>query len=254
MLQDKVILITGASGGIGEELAKQLASEGCSLALIARRYEKLSLLESELRGRGKAKAVKAFKCDVSQHADVRNAVKEILKEFGKIDIAILNAGVSLKQNGNELNSEIAKKTLDINVLGMVYFFEELIPGFMEEKQGIIAGVSSLADSRGFPIAGFYSASKAAATIFLESQRIRLKKFGIKVLTVKPGFVKTPMTDKNNFPMPFMIGVEKAAEIIIRGIRKEKSIIQFPWQTVLGVRILKIIPDVLFNYIALKNTK
>ncbi|MGA7837218.1 MAG: SDR family NAD(P)-dependent oxidoreductase [Ignavibacteriaceae bacterium] len=251
-LQNKVVVITGASSGIGEELAKQLANEGCKLALLARRDEKLSKLKSGLSL--KAKDIKTFKCDVSNHPSVKETTRKIIDHFGKVDIAILNAGVSFKVNMNEFDSTIAEETFDTNVLGLAYFFEELLPDFKKRKEGIIVGVSSLADGRGFPNAGIYSASKAAATIFLESQRISLKKFGIKVITVKPGFVKTPMTKRNKFPMPFLMDVEKASKIIIKGIKKEKNIIQFPWQTVLGAKIFRLMPDALFNFVALKNTK
>lgn len=251
-LKDKLILITGASGGIGEELAEQLADEKCRLALMARRGEKLLHVQESLRKSGAD--VSIFKCDVSNHSEVKKTIKDITTKLGNVDIAILNAGVSLKVKQGRFDSTNAEDTFDTNVLGMVYCFEELLPGFIERKGGVFIGVSSLADARGFPENGFYCASKAAATLFLESQRISLKKYGIKVITVKPGFVKTPMTEKNRFPMPFLMDVDRAASIIIKGIKKEKKIIQFPWQTVLGTKFLKILPDAIFEYIALKNIK
>jgi short-subunit dehydrogenase len=117
---------------------------------------------------------------------------------------------------------------------------------------MIVGVSSMADSRGFPKSGFYNASKAAATLLLESLRIELKPFNIKVLTVKPGFVRTPMTDKNEFHMPFLMDVDKAAKIIIDGIKKEKRIIQFPVPTMIGSKIIKFMPDQLFDFLMSKQ--
>lgn len=251
-LKDKLILITGASGGIGEELAGQLAKENCRLALLARREEKLLNIQEVLSENGAD--VNIFKCDVSNHSEVKRTIKEITAKLGNVDVAILNAGVSLKLKKDEFDSAKAEDTFDTNVLGMIYCFEELLPGFMERKDGVFIGVSSLADARGFPENGFYCASKAAATLFLESQRISLKKHGIKVITVKPGFVRTPMTEKNKFAMPFLMNVDRAATIIIKGIKKGKKIIQFPWQTVLGAKFLKILPDAVFEYIALKNIK
>jgi len=130
----------------------------------------------------------------------------------------------------------------------------VIPDFIQAKKGMIVGISSLAESRGFPRSGFYCASKAAASTYLESLRVELKKYNIKVLTVKPGFVKTPMTDKNEFKMPFIIPVEKAVQIIVDGIKKEKKIIQFTFGAVLGIKILKALPNWLFDFIAQNQLK
>lgn len=250
-LKDKVVLITGASGGIGCELAKLLAKEKCKVVPLARRGPNLIALESEIKRTNPN--VFVMKCDVSSRQSVKAVVRSTKELFGKIDIVVLNAGVSYKTDKNKFDSMLAEETFNTNVLGMIYFFEELIPEF-KTNGGMFVGVSSLADGRGFPNSGFYCASKAAVSLFLESQRIELRPFNIKVLTVKPGFVKTPMTNKNEFKMPFLMDVEKAAKIILRGIKKEKRIIQFPWQTVLGAKILKILPDVLFDVIAAKQRK
>ncbi len=250
-LKDKVVLITGASSGIGFELAKLLGKEGCKVIPVARRGPNLIKLESEIKRTNPD--VLAMKCDVSSRQSVKTVVRTTKEIFGKIDIVILNAGVSYKTDTDQFDSMFAEETFDTNVLGMIYFFEELIPEF-KTNGGMFVGISSLADSRGFPKSGFYCASKAAASLFLESQRIELKPLNIKVLTVKPGFVKTEMTNKNEFKMPYLMDVEKAAKIILRGIKKEKRIIQFPWQTVLGAKILKILPDALFDMIAAKQRK
>lgn len=250
-LNNKVILITGASSGIGLELARQFASLNCKLALIARRESLLSETEKELKRINKD--IVSIKSDVSIREDVKSTVQITLNTFGKIDIAILNAGINIKSDINEFKSEAIKKIFDVNVIGISYFFEELIPVF-KERGGMFVGVSSLADGRGFPLSGFYCASKAAATLFLESQRVELKPLNIKVLTVKPGFVRTPMTDKNKFKMSFLMDVEKAAKIIIKGIEKEKSLIQFPWQSVVGAKILRILPNSIFDFVAAKHRK
>ena len=248
---NKVILITGASSGIGLELAKQLSRLNCRLVLAARRESVLKEIEKELKQINKD--IVSVKCDVTNREEVKNAVQTTINSFGKVDIAILNAGINIKSTNNELDSKALGKILDVNVIGMSYFFEELLPVF-KSSGGMFVGVSSLADGRGFPLSGFYCASKAAVTLFLESQRIELKPFNIKVLTVKPGFVKTPMTDKNKFKMPFLMNVEKAAKIILKGIEKEKSIIQFPWQTVLGAKILRLLPNFIFDIVAEKQRK
>jgi short-subunit dehydrogenase len=250
-LNNKVILITGASSGIGLELTRQLTNYNCKLALAARRESVLKEIEKKLRQINKD--IISIKCDVAIREDVKDTVQTTINSFGRIDIAILNAGINIKSQINKFDSKAAEKIFNVNVTGLTNFFEELIPLF-KDRGGMFVGVSSLADGRGFPLSGFYCASKAAATLFLESQRIELKPLNIKVLTVKPGFVKTPMTDKNKFKMPFLMNVEKAAKIILKGIEKEKSIIQFPWQTVLGAKILRLLPNFIFDFIAAEQRK
>ncbi len=132
---------------------------------------------------------------------------------------------------------------------MVYFIEEILPDFIDRREGMIVGVSSLADNRGYSGSGFYCASKAAVSIFLEGLRVDLKKHNIKVITVKPGFVKTPMTDKNDFRMPFIMSAERAANIILKGIRKKKSLIQFPFRMVLLTRLIGFLPGRIYEFLS-----
>jgi len=246
-LTNKNIIITGASSGIGLELAKEIAKEKCSLALLGRRTELMEKLAYDLSETGSR--VIAVKCDVTNKAEVINAFNYAKNCFGGIDIAILNSGVSKLIKAESFNADDAGNIINVNVLGMMYCVECLLPDFIKDNKGVIVGVSSLADGRGFPRSGIYCASKAAASIFLESLRAELKKYNIKVLTVKPGFVKTPMTSKNNFSMPFLMNPDKAAKIILSGIKSEKRIIQFPFATVLGAKILRLLPNPLFEYIA-----
>ncbi len=249
-LRGKNVLLTGASSGIGFELAKQLAAKGCSLALLNRKIEVTDKLSAEL-STDKNKIL-SIKCDVGCRDEVRNAVTKAKNILGVIDIAILNSGISKRFRIEQFDSESIRQTFDVNVLGMVYCIDALLPDFMKRSNGMIVGISSLADGRGFPKSGSYCASKAAVTIFLESLRIELKKHNIKVVTVKPGFVKTPLTDKNEFQMPFIMKVDKAAAIILKGIEKEKRIIEFPRRTALGAKILRILPSSIFERIAEKT--
>jgi len=249
--ENKVVLITGASSGIGRELARQLSKENCFLALLARRIDLLTELEQQLLVSNSSLGI--YQCDVSKKSEVQEVIKQVKERFGRIDIAILNAGVGSRSAVNEFNSDKAKFAFDVNVLGITNCVEAVLPDFIESKSGMIVGVSSLADSRGWPGSGFYAASKAAATTLLESLRIEAKKYNVKVITVKPGFVRTAMTANNKFPMPFLMDVEKAASIIINGMKKEKRIIQFPLFTVLGSKLIRIIPDFLFEYFAAKGS-
>lgn len=245
-LKNKVVLITGASSGIGEAMAKKFAQEGALLALTARRKEILDKFIKNLEVKTRAAS---YKCDVTNIDEIKSVYRQVKIDFGKIDIAVLNSGVSFRSGIKDFSSEKAKLIFDTNVMGIINFVEVLLPDFINERNGVIVGVSSLADSRGFPKSGFYCASKAAATIFLESLRVELKPFNVKVITVRPGFVKTPMTDKNEFFMPFLMEPDKAAEIIVNGIKKDKNRIQFPLAISLAVRFLRIIPDSVFEYLA-----
>jgi len=239
------ILLTGASSGIGKALAEKLSNEKCKLILCARR---LDILEKFKEEQNHSAEIFSLKCDVSNKEEVENTYKKIKNDIGDIDLAILNAGVGYRMNIENFNSEYARETFGVNFFGLVYWIENLIPDFLKRGNGIIAGVSSLADNRGYSKSSFYCASKAAATIFLEGLRVELKPYGIKVITIKPGFVKTPMTDKNEFKMPFLMSSEKAADIILSGIKKEKRIIQFPLPTVISSRLIGGMPSGLYEFL------
>jgi short-subunit dehydrogenase len=249
---NKVVLITGASSGIGKAIAVQLAKENCKLVLLARRIELLEKLSNEFQLTNDRSLI--LKCDVGKKEDVAAAHERIKEKFGGVDIAILNAGYGHTVTVENYNSRFAEDTFGANIFGIVYWVEQLLPKFVDKKEGIIVGVSSLADNRGYSGSGFYCASKAAASIYLEGLRIELKPRGIKVITVKPGFVRTPMTDKNEFKMPMLMEPENAAKIIIDGIKKGKSIIQFPWQIVLLTRLVGLIPNSLYEWLAGKQNK
>ncbi|MGD8305666.1 MAG: SDR family NAD(P)-dependent oxidoreductase [Ignavibacteria bacterium] len=242
---NKVILITGASTGIGRALAKVLAKANCSLALIARRGDLLQELAGELYQSNKN--VKTYSCDVAVTDDVKKTIADIRKHFGKIDIAVLNAAVGYKTSVDEFETEKVKNLFDINFFGILNVVNEIVPDFIKRKGGVIVGVSSLADSRGWKGSGFYCASKAAVTVLLDNLRLELRPYNVKVLTVKPGFVETPMTSKNEFKMPFLMNPEKAAKIIAKGISKNKRIIQFPFPMVLSYKFSRIVPDTLIEY-------
>ncbi len=241
--ENKTILITGASTGIGKALAEKFSRIKCNLILTARRVELLEEIKSN-SANGSAD-IFIFKNDVSDREDVKQTMIKIKND---IDIAILNAGVGRTINPDSYNSADGDYVYSINVLGLVYWIEELLPSMKKNGNGIIAGVSSLADNRGYPGSSFYCGSKAAASVMLEGLRVEFIKYGIKVITIKPGFVATPMTAKHKFHMPFLMAPEKAAGIIFRGIRKEKKVIQFPWQTGLGAKLVSIIPNFIFDRI------
>ncbi|MEN8192704.1 MAG: SDR family NAD(P)-dependent oxidoreductase [Bacteroidota bacterium] len=245
--ENKTILITGASTGIGKAISQKLLQKNCNLVLIARRDELIT--EFVNNSKDLSANVKIIKSDVSNKEDVQRAYDSAIEAFGRIDVAILNSGVGNNVTAETFKSEYAENTMNINFLGVVYWVEQLLPEMMKRRDGIIAPVSSLADNRGYSGSGFYSASKAALSIFSEGLSVDLKKYGIKILTIKPGFVKTPMTSKNGFKMPFLMSADKSADYIIKGIEKEKSTIQFPLPTVLGAKLIGLIPSWLYRLIA-----
>lgn len=249
-LAGKSILLTGASSGIGYKLAEKLAAENCRIAVLARRTVKLQEIAEKFGNR--QNVILPITCDVSKKEEVHSAVEKVLENFGEIDIIILNAGTSHRIDAKDFYAGKGEEIISVNLTSKFYFLEKIIPYFISKRSGMIVGVSSLADTRGFPRSAFYNASKAGFTKLLESLRNELYEYNIQVLNVRPGFVKTAMTDKNEFYMPFLMDVDKAAEIILKGIRKEKRIIQFPLPTVLGTKLISIMPDILFDYLSRKH--
>ena len=228
-------------------MSRLLAKERLNLALLARRENVLRQLADELKGSGSV--ILPVKCDVSDNDQAARACREIQARFGNIDIVIFNSGLSYRVDVEHFRVDAAREVFDVNVFGMLNFIGELLPDFIGRKEGTIVGVSSLADCRGFPKNRSYSASKAAVTALLESLRVELKKYGIQVITVKPGFVKTPMTEKGLYPKPFLLSPEKAAAIIIRGIKKDKTRIEFPLPIALASKVLKVMPGFMYERIA-----
>jgi short-subunit dehydrogenase len=250
-LKGKKIILTGGSSGIGYQLSKKLLIEGCFLAVLARRKDRLDKLTEETIGSG-GKLI-TYQCDVTDKNRINEVITQIMKAMGGIDIAILNSGVGRPEGINDFKAENAEAIFNTNVLGIVNCIEALIPIFLKQKSGVIAGVSSLADNRGYSRSGFYSGSKAAVTRILESLSTEMKSHGIKVVTIKPGFVKSEMTAKNNFKMPLLMEADKAAEIIVKGLKKEKRIIQFPLVTVIGAKLIGLMPDRLFEYLEFRRS-
>jgi short-subunit dehydrogenase len=249
-IKNKKILLTGGSSGIGYQLSKKLLFEGGNVAVLARRKERLDKLSSEVHDlQGK---LFTYQCDITDRGKVYGVLTKIKEDLGGVDIAILNSGTGRPEGIDKFSAQNAEVVFNTNVIGMVNCIEVLLPLFLKQKSGIIAGVSSLADNRGYSKSGFYSGSKAAVTLILESLSVELRSYGIKVITIKPGFVKSEMTERNNFKMPFLMETDRAADVIIKGLKKEKRIIQFPILTVLGSKLIGLIPNSLFEYLEYKR--
>jgi short-subunit dehydrogenase len=238
-------IITGASSGIGLHLARELSRRGYSLVLLARRAELLESLARELPN------TTAIACDVIDKDAVREAVQ---RAGGPFDLAVANAGVSIPSHASKFNIADAEQITRVNYLGMLYLFDAVIPSMIERRSGRFAGVASIAGLRGIPAAATYSASKAAMQTFLEASRVELKPYGVGVTIVNPGFIATPMTEKNRFRMPFLMQPEPAARLIADGLERGKRVIEFPRPMSLLMRFVRYIPDPLYERIMLPASR
>lgn len=240
----KNVLISGASQGIGAALALEYANQGHNIFLIARNESSLQDLCSKI----KEKNVEAYYsvCDVSNINQVKTSVDLALQSMNSIDIAILNAGIMGSERISALDANNFKSIYEVNVFGIVNFLECIVPIMINQKQGTIAGIGSLADSRGFPGSAAYSSSKVAVRNLLESARVELKSYGIKVITIRPGFIRTNMTSKNNFKMPFLMDADKAVKGISDAINSGKSIYSFPMPLYLLSQLAKLIPNSIYD--------
>lgn len=244
-LVGKVAVVTGASSGIGFELAKALAAEGCRVGLLARREEPLRALAGEIAARNGVAA--AAVADVSNPKHLEEGVASIRSRLGPIDLMVANAGVGKPTLLDPVNVPDVEDMFRVNVLGMVYSFAAVMPEMLARKTGHLVAVSSLAGYRGLPGESAYCASKAAMNVYLDGLRIHLRGTGVAVTTVCPGFVKTPMTAMNTFHMPGLMGADEAARRIVRAVRARKKVYNFPWRLHLMVKLSRWLPDGMMNW-------
>lgn len=247
MITRKNILITGASSGIGEALANRYASADARLILLARNTKKLEQVAKTCKQ--KQAEVIIHSIDITHTKAVQDLVANIDAEF-PIDLVICNAGVTsvLDDEGNAESWDTISHLIDTNLVGVLATLNPLISELKKRKQGQIAIVSSLAAFYGMPITPIYCASKSALKGYGESLRGWLKQDGIKVSMIYPGFVKSDLSDKFTSDKPFMLSTEKAADIIYRGIAKNKASISFPFPLNLGTWALSILPSALAGWI------
>ena len=236
------VIITGASSGIGAALARQYAAGTVMLGLIARREAALQELAAQLSA-----PLQIFPLDVRDSAAMRAAADAFIARHGCPDIVIANAGVSTGTL-TELPEDLAafKDVLDINVLGMVNTFQPFIAAMRAAGRGTLVGIASVAGYRGLPGAAAYSASKAAAISYLESLRVELRGSGIRVVTICPGYIATPMTDRNPYPMPFILSADTAARSMLQIIDSGRTFAVMPWQMAIVARVLRVLPNWLYD--------
>jgi short-subunit dehydrogenase len=241
------VWVTGASTGIGAALARELADRGASVAISARSADKLHEVAG---GRMHVEPV-----DVTDRAATVAAAAAVREALGGLDVAVLNAGTWSRFRVDEWDSDVFADHLRTNLMGTVHALEGVVPTMLAEGRGRIVGTASVAGYRGLPGSEAYGASKAALLNLLEALRGALAPRGVVVQTVSPGFVRTPMTDRNTFPMPFLIPADAAARAIADGIEKDKAEIVFPFPMMLLMKAVRLVPVRAWTFVtALMNRR
>lgn len=236
------VFLTGASSGIGEALARHFASQGATLGLLARRGDALEQLRGSL-----STPVEAYVSDVRDAAGVRAAAGDFMARHGVPDIVIANAGIgygTLTEYAEDL--AVFQEILDTNVMGLVNTMQPFLAPMREQRQGQLVGIASVAGYRGLPGNGAYCASKAAAIKYLESLRVECWGSGVRVVTVCPGYIATPLTARNPFPMPFLLTADEFAQRLGRALARRSSQVVIPWQMSLVAKLLTVLPNTLFD--------
>jgi short-subunit dehydrogenase len=249
------ILITGASSGIGStlahEYAKRFANTQSTIGLVARRSEYLQQLADELQTQYQITCA-IYPLDVRDTAALQAAAQDFIARFGTPNIVIANAGVS-RGTLTEHKEDIAafQAIMDINVMGMVHTFQPFIAAMKlsaaKGEAAQLVGVASVAGIRGLPGAGAYSASKAAVNSYLESLRVEMQPFNIAVTTIAPGYIRTPMTDVNEYKMPFLMDADVFAHKFANAVAAKRRFVVIPWQMGWVARLMRLIPPFLWDF-------
>lgn len=240
------VIISGASSGLGRALAQHYAGLGATVGLIARRQDLLEILSAELSG------ASTYVADVRDALSIQAVAQDFMQRHGCPDIVIANAGISrgtLTEYAED--SKVFEDILATNVTGMVNLFQPFIVAMQASGRGSLVGIASVAGYRGLPGGGAYSASKAAAISYLESLRVEMYGKGVSVITICPGYVVTPMTANNPYRMPFILTAEDAAGKIARVIGNKTLFAVIPWQMAIVARVLKLLPDFLYDWLFAK---
>jgi short-subunit dehydrogenase len=252
----QTIFITGASSGIGAALAAHYISRGANVGLLGRNgeaLEQLKLRKISLKNTQTAPQVipkiETAVADVCDAQAMQLAIEALIEKLGVPDVVIANAGVSSGTlAGAASDVPIFRRVMETNVLGLVHTFTPVVDAMVARGSGVLVGVASVAGLRGIPGSAAYSASKAAAISYCESLRVELRASGVKVLTICPGYIDTPMTQVNTFPMPFLLSADEGARRLARAIDAEKSFAIVPWQMGMVGRVMRRLPIALYDRI------
>jgi len=248
---NQIVLITGASSGIGGALAVELGRRGAALGLFARRADELMKVAEEIeRGGGKALVLPG---DVRQSSEIENAAARLREQWGRIDVLVANSGVGIITPASELRADTVANVISVNTIGVVNSVAAVLPDMLARQRGHLVAISSLAAFRGLPKSAAYSASKAAVSTFFESLRVDLRRSGVDVTIIHPGFIKTPMTAGRKGKLPFLLELDDATRRIVRAIERRPRTYAFPWQLAGLVRLLKFMPNALYDRIVANNS-
>ena len=245
----KKIWITGASSGIGKALAIKFSKEGWQVAASARRENLLQELNKNNSN------IHSFPLDVKNESETKKVFQDILKKFQTVAICVFCTGIHDPESEKKLSSEKIREIMETNFFGTVNCIMAVNAYFRERKNGHISIVSSVAGYRGLPAASGYCASKAALISLAESLFFDFKRYNVRISLVSPGFIKTPLTDKNKFPMPMIKSPEFAAEKMFTGLTKKNAFeIHFPMAFTMIMKLLKIMPNWLYFLLVKKGMK
>ena len=248
---NKVVMITGASSGIGRGLAVELARRGAGIGLVARRAEVMAEVVREVEAAG-SKAL-ALPADVQDASSLSAAAATLSAEFGPIDILIANAGIGPTRDASQIDAKEIASVINVNVIGAANSAAAVIPEMVKRGSGQLVVISSLAAYRGLPKSAAYCASKAAVSAFFESLRLDLEPKGIAVTIIHPGFIKTPLTAGREAQMPFLMELDDAVKKMANAIEKKRKRYSFPWQLATIVRAGMIMPIWMYDQISRANS-
>jgi NAD(P)-dependent dehydrogenase (short-subunit alcohol dehydrogenase family) len=248
-IRGSVAWITGGSSGIGAALAHELCRRGARVAITARRAERLADVAASAPGEAHA-----LPGDVREPAALEEVVAAVEANVGPIDLAVLNAGIWTQVDVGTWDSAVIREHIETNFMGMVHGLDAVLPRMLARRSGTIVGVASVAGYRGYTRAEAYGPSKAAEINLLESLRVDLGPLGVDVQLVNPGFVRTPLTEANDFPMPFMIEAPDAARRIADAIEKGKAETVFPLPYRVGMKLVRVAPVRLYTAVSRRFVK
>lgn len=246
LLKNKIAWITGAGTGIGRAVALKLAQDGWTVAISGRTVANLDEVATQ-----RPDKIHVFPLDITNEDAVSKTFTDIVNKLGVVNLAILNAGTYKRDSVAEFDSASFEETINVNLMGTVRCLSHIMPHMLTQQSGRILVVSSVAGYTGLPGAAAYGASKAALINMCEALYPELSANNVRLSVVNPGFVDTPLTKKNDFPMPFMITEQGAAEHIVHKLGSGDFEIAFPWKMVLATKFLAMLPARLRFYITRK---
>src|SRR5579872_2779863 len=237
---NRVVVITGASSGIGRALAVSLARQKARVGVTARRIDLLNSLVAEVRTAGGI--IEALPCDVSDRETTLKTIHALSEKLGPVDVLIANAGVGQKAGADPMNVPGLEQMVRVNLLGVAYAFEAVMDSMLARKSGHLVAISSLAAYKGLPGAAGYCATKAAVNAYCEGLRIELGNRGVAVTCVCPGFIKTEMTAGKTHAMPLLMEADAAAKRIVRALKSRPGVYNFPWRMSMMMKLTRWLPD------------